>query len=313
MTSSVSDINRAIRDLINEPRLNAIVRADRAKFNQLCSALDLIADTEYAIDAYSELSPDIDLGLRYLALYGLWQAFQQQQDAVMALADAVGVPVTKAWRKRASTVRRMRSAVVGHPVNTTDSGKRMSHQVSQITLRTSGFDLLSHADDGTYDFQSVDVIKYATNQRQLIEEALVRIETELHRMNTEHRKAFADVKFVALLDKVGYPLEKVMVGPDDPSGPQFVLGNVKALESAVASFRAELDRRGIGAGTYDGTERCLAEIDYALAQLHAYYEGVEGEVQSDRAARVFASYAHEMFDDLRGMARELDEEYELED
>ena len=129
-----------------------------------------------------------------------------------------------------------------------------------------------------------------------------------------HRKGFNDLKFRALLDKTGYPLEKVMVGPNDPGGPELVLINVKVLQSAVESFRAELDRRGIGLGTYDGTERCLIEIDYVLAQLHTYYDGsASGEVTTDHAARVFASYAREMFADLVGMAKELDEEYERED
>lgn len=314
MTSSISDINEAIRDLINAPRLNAVVRRDRVKFNQLCSALDLIGDTEEAVAAYWELPPDVDLGLRYLVLYGLWQAFQQQQDAVKAMAGAVDAPLGAAWKRRTGPVRRMRSAVAGHTVDTTDSGKRVSHQVSQISLRTTGFDLFSHADDGTYNFESVDVAQYAEDQRQLIEQALQTIESELRRRNTEHRKRFNDVKFGALLAKTGYPLQKVMVGPNDPGGPQLVLASVKALQSVVASFRAELDRRGIGSGTYDGTERCLAEIDYALTQLKSHYAGSgSGEVQSDLAARVFASYAREMFSDLTDMARELDEEYEREE
>ena len=313
MAPSISDINRAIRDLINEPRLNAVVRRDRVKFNQLVSALDLIGDTEQAVAAYWELPSDVALGLRYLVLYGLWQAFQQQQEAVKALARAVDVPLGDAWKKRTGPVRRMRSAVAGHSVDTMDSGKRLSHQVSQISLRTTGFDLLSHADDGTYNFESVDVVRYAEDQRQFIEEALKMIESELRRKNQEHRKEFNGVRFGALLDKMGYPLEKVMVGADDPGGPQFVVGNVKVLQSAVASFRAELDRRGIGSGTYDGTERCLAEIDYVLTQLHAYYDGSpSGEVRSDHAAHVFASYARDMFNDLSGMASELDEEYERE-
>ena len=166
MTSSISDINSAIRDLIDEPRLSVIVRQDRRKFNQLCSALDLTGDTEQAIAAYWKLPSDVDLGLRYLVLYGLWQAFQQQQDAVKALAGAVNVPLGDTWKKRTGPVRRMRSAVAGHTVDTTDSGKRLSHQVSQNSLRTSGFDLLSHADDGTYDFERVDVIRYAEDQRK---------------------------------------------------------------------------------------------------------------------------------------------------
>lgn len=314
MKPNISDINRAIRDLINEPRLNMTVRQDRGKFNQLCSALDLIDDTEQAIAAHGELPPDVNLGLRYLALYGVWQAFQQQQDAVKALASAVDVPLGDSWKKRIGPVRSMRSAVAGHTVHTTDGGKHRSHQVSQISLRTTGFDLLSHADDGTFHFETVDVLRYAKVQRQLIEEALRKIESEVRQRNRVHRRGFNDVKFGSLLDKTGYPLEKVMVGADDPGGPQFVLGNVEVLLAAVGSFRAELDRRGIGSGTYDGVERCLTELEYALKQLKDYYSGsITGEVRSNRAARVFGSYAREMFQDLSDMARELDEEYDRED
>ncbi len=312
--SCVSEINTAIRDLINEPRLNAAVRRDRVKFNQLCSALDLIGDTEHAVAAYWALAPDIDLGSRYLAMYGLWQAFQQQHDAVEALAAAVDVPLGRVWKKRIGPVRRMRSAVAGHTVGTREGVKRLSHQVSQVSLRTTGFDLLSQADDGTYNFETVDVVQYADGQRQLMEEALTRVESELRQGNREHRMAFKSVKFAGLLDKVGYPLEKVLVGGHDPSGPKFVLLNVNALESVIEGFRAELDRRGIGGGTYDGTERCLGEINYTLAQLRMHFDGTDaGEVKSDHAAYVFANYLRETFDQLAGMARELDDEYERED
>ncbi len=316
MPSHISDLNHSIRDLINEPRMNAAIRRDHLVFNQLCSGLDLIDDTERAIAAYFELPAHIDIGLRYLALYGLWQAFEQQQNAVTAVSAATNVRLAKRLYGGASVVRRMRDAVAGHTADTREKGAkiRRSHQVPLISLQTRTFDLISHADDGTVTFESVDASEYAATQRELIEEALHMIEDELQGANKEHRLRFKEVQFVGLLNKTDYPVEKVMIGADDPGGPSFIIGNINVLQSAVASFRQELDHRGIGSGTYDGVERCVGTIEYLTGELRSYYEGdASSEIQSDRAADAFSSHLSKKFDELTNMARELDEEYARND
>ena len=64
---------------------------DSAAWNQLCSSLDAIGDTELAFDAYAALPEPSDEGTTYILVYGILQALVLQQDAVRHVAEALSI------------------------------------------------------------------------------------------------------------------------------------------------------------------------------------------------------------------------------
>jgi len=52
--ASISELEQDIRKFINSPRKQFHLLKDAEAWNRLCSSLDVIGDTELAIDAYFE-------------------------------------------------------------------------------------------------------------------------------------------------------------------------------------------------------------------------------------------------------------------
>jgi len=55
--SKVAELESQIRDIFNIPRRHRNTRTDRANFNQACSALDAIGDTELALQEFKSNNP----------------------------------------------------------------------------------------------------------------------------------------------------------------------------------------------------------------------------------------------------------------
>ena len=53
-TQSISELETEIRNFINRPRRQHELLADRATWNTLCSALDVIGDTEVALEVHAK-------------------------------------------------------------------------------------------------------------------------------------------------------------------------------------------------------------------------------------------------------------------
>jgi hypothetical protein len=103
--TTIQDLESQIRDFITAPRRQAHLLKNNAFWAMLCSSLDIIGDTELAIEAYlagekkaqeSEQSAKTpqNLGDHYLILYGILQVLFVQQDAVKHLAESLAIVYT---------------------------------------------------------------------------------------------------------------------------------------------------------------------------------------------------------------------------
>lgn len=82
MSISVSDITQQLRERIQIPRTTNRLLENSADWYKLCSALDVISDTDLGLDAYLDPPRVNSFGLQYLYVYGVFQLLQTQQDAV---------------------------------------------------------------------------------------------------------------------------------------------------------------------------------------------------------------------------------------
>ena len=150
--ASVSSLERQVRGFINRARKQHALLKEAAAWNQLCSSLDVIGDTELAFDAYGAAPATDDAGATYIMVYGVLQALVLQQDAVLHLAEALGLkyeldPLLK-------EVREVRNASVGHP--TKRLGRARAHFISRVSMTKSGFQLMTvYPYHGPGEFKSI--------------------------------------------------------------------------------------------------------------------------------------------------------------
>ena len=177
----LDDLVREIRDLVNEPANQNRLIVDKNRWYRLCSSLDVLGDTELAVQCYQATRDSaLPSGALYLLTYGLFQALQLQQDAVRHLQQALDVPGTPATKHRVlQEIRKVRNDAAGHPIGSTRNGTSFFHFISRPSLTSTGFTLLSLAEESTSEVRYVDTESLIAEQEKEMRAVLSAIAAQL--------------------------------------------------------------------------------------------------------------------------------------
>src|SRR4030042_5169607 len=105
-----------IRDLINKPRKQHLLLGNNRLWNQLCSSVDVVQDTDIAMEAYLQNAFPQDEGEKYIRVYGILQVLVVQQDAARHLIASLGLPaLIHAPLGEIKDIREIRIESIGHP------------------------------------------------------------------------------------------------------------------------------------------------------------------------------------------------------
>lgn len=160
------ELTEQIRDYINGPRMSYLLSQDIETWNQICSSLDVIEDTDLAISAHTtdkrdETDDDKDsvvgLGKHYLKLYGVLQALFLQQDAVRHLCEALSIPFDPNQFPRLKELRDERNDSIGHPTQRGSKTNRSHHFVSRNSLSPNGYARLGVFPSGDIKVNEINV------------------------------------------------------------------------------------------------------------------------------------------------------------
>lgn len=299
-----------IRDLINKTLIKSPLLKNGALWDQLCSCLDVIEDSEFAIDAYFDREPGENIGEFYLNVYGLLQALYIQQDAVFHLCESLSIPETKENYPRLKEIRNVRNASSGHPTKKRTKKQRSYHHISQSTLKPDGFQLASFFGNGTLKFEDISIPALIADQRTCISEIFTLVIGELQQKEKTHKEMFKMEKLASFFPAtLGYAFEKVFDGTleikHDPRGEM----GLHEIKQAFQNFREALAKRGV---THDGVKYVCELIEYPLAELEAFFQNVRNGKElniNEKTAFIFAYFVKEQVDELISMAKEIDEDY----
>lgn len=128
---------------------------ERESNGQLRSSLDVIEDSQLAIDSYFSESVAASEGACYTKVYGILQVLYVQQDAVRHLFESLG----RKWPGNSALgrVRDIRNRAVGHPTNMKRKGKLSFHFISRATLTQERFQLISELEDSPDKYEDVEI------------------------------------------------------------------------------------------------------------------------------------------------------------
>ena len=303
--TQAQDLEREIRGFINKPRKQALLLQDRAQWAKLCSSLDVIGDTELALEAYLQESEPRDTGKLYLLMYGVLQVLYVQQDAVKDLAGALGLPYTRS--AAITTVRNTRNDAVGHP-SSSQWGKASSF-ISRITMFAGGFQMLTMSKSGATETKEVNVPELVERQRVEVGKALQEIVTKLKEEEAAHREKFRDTKLVDFFPaSLEHAHEKISeaIG-SDADGRALGAGMLESVHAKIQAFRSELEKRGL-LGKYSSAREFIDELEHPIARLRSYFSEADASITALDAV-VFRFFIQEKVNGLAGLAAEIDAEY----
>ncbi len=312
-----------LRDFIQHPRRLGPLIEDEPGWNVLTSAMDLISDTEEAIESYLA-NADESVGTRYLVLYGVLQAMYMQQDALEGLVRVLTTDskYNIEQEPEAARIRQVRHDAVGHPTkqggtNIKSNGQpneQVSHAIARHSMETARFAMMRSSNLSATRIVKIDMLQLIDTNRELARRVLLRVKTRLEELEMAHRAEFKSEKLRDIFhSSTGYAFEKIYGAIGSPSPGNAVLGPI-CLEEVIAyfnEFKKALQRRGcLPEGNY--LDMYLNEAEYALTELIGYFSNNGLLAHQPKAAEVFTFYAKHKMEELETIAGQIDDEYEEE-
>lgn len=299
---TIRQAEEAIRGLISCPPRQPQLLPDERRWNMVCSALDVVGDTQAAISAYSSIHPSENFGRAYLVTYGLLQTLYLQQDAVRHIFQALDLTFTAPEVLR--HIRKVRNETIGHPTNIS-RGQAFAFIV-RMSIDEHGFEYHLNTADGGFSAHHVDLRELVVQQKAAVLELLQHVCTELRREWLTHMTKYSQQKLSALLpDAWNYYVSNVWKALEG-DGLAFGQMHVRLLREAVDEIERALTERHDEADTLDLS---LQRLKHALLRLGAYFARAESVLDA-RDAAVFLDFAQDQLKALDMRLEELDREYE---
>lgn len=303
----IHELENQIRDFINSARRQSNLLNDSAVWNKLCSSLDLIGDTQIAIDAYPQLFNVKEEGISYLIIYGILQTLLLQQDAAKHIGEALDIKVK--LPKPLEKIRVIRNSAAGHPGYQKENGLSKSSFITRMSISPTSFELMTvYSGNEEYEMSHVSIPSLIETQQIYLSEILTKVVAELEREEMKHREMHKDKKLIDIFPPtISYHFSKIYESTH--SRDRFSLGtpNLKMIAGYLESFKSELSLRGEW-GVYESIDYHYDLIDYPLKRLESYFKGDDDMNEKD--AYIFASFLSSQLKSLQEIARDLDEQYE---
>jgi hypothetical protein len=187
-------------------------------------------------------------------------------------------------------------------------------------MSSAGFQMLVE-EGGKSEFRHVSLPDVIAAQRMYVRELLSSILTKLQREVEEHKERFRMVKLVdCFTSQIGYAFEKLSQGvhasgPNKAGHAHMGLWGLEHIRDVLASVQEALAKREIELDAYPGIGYLYGEVRYPIQKLEAFLESKKTCQRvpiDEEAATIFVSFLRTKLNELRDMAREIDEDYERE-
>ncbi len=312
----IYELVHTIRHYINKPIKQHSLLRNSDLWNQLCSSMDVVEDTDLAIESYANREFEEKTGPLYLAVYGLLQALFLQQDAAKHLNQALGFgDINFSNFTELKAIRDIRNDAIGHPTKREHRTPVSYHYISRATLSYTGFQLLSFYSDGSHKFKDIDISKCIADQNSGVRSILRSIINRLRKEEVTHKEKFKDKKLEDVFPKtLHYYFEKIYESISNPKSnpPDFGLSHLNLVRKAIKDFQKTVAKRDIDWETYPGIKDTCEEIDYPFSKLEDFFRSLkEGKPTNinEKDARIFWRDARQHFDEFIQIVRGIDEEY----
>jgi hypothetical protein len=309
----IHEVESQVRDFINAPRRQTILLGNPAAWGMLCSSLDVIGDTELAIDAYltGAQQPNAqqasDDGQNYLTLYGILQVLFVQQDAVEHISKALGIEYTP--DSVLADIRETRNDAIGHPTNR--RGGKFFNFISRQSLSLTHCTLLTMPATGEAQFRNIDVPKMITDQRRAVLAALTSVVAKLREDERAHRETFRETKIADTLSGMPYRHEKIS-GAISGSTPVILgIGMLEEVASHLSQFEKALRDRG-PIEAYETVIYDLGRLEYPIGKLREYLSQSPDSTLNQSDAEIMHFFIFKTIEDLCEVARDIDRVYALD-
>ena len=246
-----------------------------------------------------------------IAVYGLLQAMIVQQDAIGHLEEAIEIKKPNLDKEYPGLlkIRKIRVETVGHPTST-----RLKDGYTSYTSisHTSNPNILEYAvwSKKGFEHKSIDLKEIITTQHELLTKEIDRIMKKITEDEKTHRKTFKANSLSDLLKSTNYHIEKLW---SFERSREYSRVNFETLKSTYESFKEEIKKRfkikkvdeyGV---QIPGLVVVVQHIEKILPKIEKMIP-MEADIDP-LDLDVYVESLDKAFDDLRKMAKEIDDEF----
>lgn len=304
----IENIFEEIREICNHPWKRELLFQDKIIWNRLWASLDVIEDSQIAIDDYSNLSEFSSNEKGYLYVYGILHALYLQQDALCNLNKALfgqGIDF-KSEYPELYNIREIRNSSIGHPTGRWE-GKSF-HGISRMTIQKKGFQMSSSfpKSGGEDEFEYVNILSCIATQNELFKEILNYTMEKLKSDFEIHKNNFKDKKLIDLVSpNIDYNFSKLYENIDRDYPP--VKSNFNTISKIYKNIKDGIIERYSGLSALPGIEETTERLDYLLNRLKR--DLIENKIEDKLELEIFIDALKSHFEELKSMILEIDEEF----
>nr|WP_315163323.1 hypothetical protein [uncultured Flavobacterium sp.] len=304
----IENIFEEIREVCNHPWKSELLFQDKIIWNRLWTSLDVIEDSQIAIDDYTNLSEFSSSEKGYLYVYGILHALYLQQDALCNLNKSLfGQDIDfKKDYPELYNIREIRNNSIGHP---TDRGNGKSfHGISRMTIQKKGFQMSSSFPKSGEedDFEDINVLYCIETQEKLLKQILNHAMEKLKSDFANHKSNFKDNKLIDLVSpNIGYNFSKLYENIHRDYA--LVEINFEAIFETYNNIKKGIIERYSALAALSGVEDVTETLDYIFDRLKRDF--IENKIEDKLELGIFIDALKSHFEELKSMIKEIDEEF----
>jgi len=306
---SISKSMEMVRDKINETIIQNHLINNTGKWYQICSCMDVIEDTELAINSYNNNYNPKDDGDKYILLYGVLQAMFLQQDAVRYLMESLGIEFQQ--NNELKAIRDIRNESIGHPTKRGKGKKTTYHFIVRVGIDKNKFDIMTTFNDKrSSDFKSIDLTVLFKIQEETLILSLESVMKCLATLKKEIKMRFTGNKLVKLFksNEMEYALKCVVEAAYNPIHTPKGSFGVKVVNEKLEEFKTGMKEREFQVSDY---EEEIDLIIYAADKLEKYFSNIDDTLQ-EKDAQIFAYYISNIIEGkFISWAEDVDDVFDL--
>ena len=304
----IENIFKEIRDLCNHPWKREVLFQDKVKWNKLWASMDVLEDSQIAIDDYSSLKEFDSNKKGYLYVYGILQALNLQQDSLRNLNISLfGEDINfKEKHPELYRIRENRNNSIGHPTDRMN-GKSF-HHISRHSIKKGGFTMLSYFPKTGEEskFEDINILSCIETQEKLLIKILNKTMEELKSDFDEHKNKFKDNKLSDLIHpSIDYQFSKLYENIHRDN--ELVEINFKTIFNTYVKIKDGIIARYHNLSALSGVELTIEMLDYLF--LRVKRDLIENKIVDQLELRIFVNALEINFGELKSMIKEIDDKF----
>lgn len=260
-----------VYDLIHKPLFKKYYFPEKTPlFTKIFTSLDVIEDTQNAIQEFNQIPDNLIPNRSTLYIYGILQAMYCQQDGVRHLYQSIleegitkkdKIGIKKLFKQYNSDIqiRLIRDNIAGHPADA-NYGKEF-YFIAKGSNTKNKFTYAGY----TPEFKTVDVdiSKLINEQERFIVSVLSNIESGIISQITNHKQKFMNIKLSEYVENLEGCKRLIVKGIND----SFFGIDTKIFDKELANLKIELNKRYFN-NLPESVDNILNKINYILERIN---------------------------------------------